>query len=139
MKSTARRVVLETLGWLLVVAGIAGLFLPGPGLLAIVAGLALLAEEYAWADRHLQPLKERALRGAAESVENRTRVVISISVACTFIALGGLWIWSPPPPAWWVLDDHWWLLGGPVAGVTQVVSGFIALGLIAYSYRRFRT
>ena len=40
--SAARRLVLEIIGWLLVVVGIAALVLPGPGLLAIVAGLALL-------------------------------------------------------------------------------------------------
>ncbi len=36
-------------GWLLVVAGIAALFLPLPGLLLLVPGLALLTYEYVWA------------------------------------------------------------------------------------------
>ena len=37
---TAKRVVLETLGWVLLLAGVAAIFLPGPGLLGIFAGLA---------------------------------------------------------------------------------------------------
>ena len=32
--SAARRIVLETIGWILVVVGVAALVLPGPGLLA---------------------------------------------------------------------------------------------------------
>ena len=52
--------------------------------------------------------------------------------------MGVLWIWSPPAPGWWPLDDKWWLIGGWQTGVTQVASGFIALGMIVYSIRRFR-
>ena len=39
--------------------------------------------------------------------------------------------------SWWPLDDDWWLPGGVWTGVTQIVSGFLALALIVYSYRRF--
>jgi hypothetical protein len=41
----AKRLVLETLGWVLLVAGVAAIFLPGPGLLGIFAGLALLSQQ----------------------------------------------------------------------------------------------
>ena len=68
MKKAARRIALETLGWVLVVAGIAALVLPGPGLLAIFAGLALLSQQYDWAERRVEPVKEKALKAAAESV-----------------------------------------------------------------------
>jgi uncharacterized protein (TIGR02611 family) len=60
-----RRVVLEIIGWILVVAGVAALVLPGPGLLMIFAGLVILSQEYEWAERRLEPVKVRALRGAA--------------------------------------------------------------------------
>ena len=39
MTGTAKRIALESLGWLLLVLGVAALFLPGPGLLGIFAGL----------------------------------------------------------------------------------------------------
>ena len=38
------------------------LVLPGPGLLVIIAGLAILATEYVWAERLLQMAKERAIQ-----------------------------------------------------------------------------
>ena len=57
-----RRVVLEVVGWVLVVAGIAALVLPGPGLLMLFAGLVILSQEYEWAERRLEPIKSGALR-----------------------------------------------------------------------------
>ncbi len=136
--AAARRLALETLGWLLVVAGIAALVLPGPGLLAIFAGLALLSQQYDWAERRLEPVKERALKAAAESVETWGRILLSVTAALVLIACGVLWIWYPPAPGWWPIDDKWWLFGGWGTGSTQVASGLIAIAMIIYSYRRFR-
>jgi tellurite resistance protein TerC len=56
------RVVKIVVGFLLLVAGVAMLALPGPGWLTIVAGLALLAAEFEWARRALDKLKETAGR-----------------------------------------------------------------------------
>lgn len=137
MKSAARRVALETVGWVLVVAGIAALVLPGPGLLAIFAGLALLSQQYDWAEKRVEPVKERALKAAAESVETWPRIVLSTLIALAIIAAGVLWIWHPPAPSWWPVDEKWWLLGGWGTGTTQVASGLFAIGMIVYSYRRF--
>ena len=47
------RVAVVLTGFLIVLGGIAMLVLPGPGLLAIAIGLALLALEFAWAERLL--------------------------------------------------------------------------------------
>ena len=85
-----------------------------------------------------QEAEVRALRGAAESVENWRRIAFSSLVAVGLIACGVLWIWSPEQPGWWPLAERWWLPGGAATGVTQVASGLIAIGLIVYSYRRFR-
>ncbi|MDP1819258.1 MAG: PGPGW domain-containing protein [Acidimicrobiales bacterium] len=59
LKSTKRIVVL-VIGLALVVGGIVLLVLPGPGLLLIIAGLAVLASEFAWAERLLDRAKEQA-------------------------------------------------------------------------------
>lgn len=138
MKAVVRRVALEVLGWILVVAGIAALVLPGPGLLMIFAGLVVLSQEYEWAERRLEPVKIRALRGAAEGVETWRRIFFSTAFAVGLIAFGVLWIRGPEAPGWWPLDERWWLPGGVATGMTQVASGLIAIGLIVYSYRRFR-
>jgi uncharacterized protein (TIGR02611 family) len=135
----AKRIVLEVVGWVLVVAGIAALVLPGPGLLMIAAGLVILSQEYEWAERRVEPIKRKALRGAAEGVETNTRVAISTAFALGLLACGALWLWNPPIPGWWPFPDWTWLPGGPATGVTQVLSAFIALGLIAWSFRRYRT
>jgi hypothetical protein len=137
VRSSAKRVVLETVGWLLVVAGIAALVLPGPGLLMLFGGMAVLSQQYEWAERWLDPVKYRALRGAAESVETWPRIVLSTLAAVGLLGCGVLWIWSPPAPSWWPLSEAWWLPGGLAVAVTQIVSALIALALIVYSYRRF--
>ena len=49
------------LGFVLLAAGVSMLVLPGPGWASIIAGLALLATEFAWAQRLLQTVKETAV------------------------------------------------------------------------------
>ena len=48
-----RLVAVAVVGGTVVLTGVAMLVLPGPGILAILAGLALLATEFAWARRWL--------------------------------------------------------------------------------------
>ncbi len=137
MTGAAKRLLLETLGWVLLLVGFAALVLPGPGLLCIFAGLALLSRQYAWANRRVEPVRLRALRGAAESVETWPRIVISCAGVLFLAANGVLWIIKPPVPQWWPFADALWLPGGVWTGVTQIVSAGIAFALIIYSYRRF--
>jgi hypothetical protein len=137
MTGAAKRIVLETLGWVLLLLGIAAIFLPGPGLLGIFAGLALLSQQYDWAERRVEPVRLRAMLGAAEGVETWPRIVASCLGAVVLAACGVLWIMEPDAPGWWPLSETWWLPGGMWTGVTQVASAFIAVGLIIYSYRRF--
>jgi hypothetical protein len=133
----AKRVVLETLGWVLLVLGVAAIFLPGPGLLGIFAGLALLSQQYDWAERRVEPVKIRALIGAAEGVETWPRIALSLAGVAILVVCGVIWIQRPDPPGWWPISEVWWLPGGIWTGVTQIGSGLIALALIVYSYRRF--
>jgi hypothetical protein len=135
--SAARRVVLEAVGWVLLVAGLAAIFLPGPGLLMMFAGLAVLSRQYAWADRRVEPVRLRAMKAAAEGVQTRKRIVLSVGSAVLIAVAGVVWIVGPPAPSWWPLSDAWWLPGGLATGITQIVSAIIALALIVYSLRRF--
>jgi hypothetical protein len=138
MQKAARRVLLEGLGWLLVLGGIAALILPGPGLLMIVGGLALLSQQYEWAERRLEPVKKRALDAAADGVATWPRIALSSLGVVVLLALGVLWCIEPDAPGWWPLADKWWLVGGWGAGVSLIASGLIALAMIVYSYVNFR-
>lgn len=59
-----KRVVITIMGITVVLAGIAMLVLPGPGWVAIIAGLAILATEYIWARRLLEKAREQAAKSA---------------------------------------------------------------------------
>ncbi|HET6909810.1 MAG TPA: PGPGW domain-containing protein [Mycobacteriales bacterium] len=63
-----RRVVVAIGGGILLAAGAAMLVLPGPGLLVIAAGLALLATEFLWAKTALNHVKKRIPRRKRERV-----------------------------------------------------------------------
>ena len=137
MKGAAKRVLLEVTGWLLVLAGLAAIILPGPGLLLLAAGLFVLSQQYEWAEKRVDPILDRALIGAATGVEALWKVVLSVLFALGLVACGVLWIQSAPAPGWWPLAESWWLPGGAATGITQVASGIVALGLIVWSYRRY--
>ena len=133
-----KRLLLQVAGWLLLIAGVAALVLPGPGILALFAGMAVLSTQYEWAERHIEPLEKAAVRGAEGSVKTWPRIILSASGALWLVGLGMFWGLGPPAPSWWPLADNWWLVGGWGTGASLIASGIIALGLLAYSYRRFR-
>ena len=133
-----RRVVLEVVGWILVVGGIAALVLPGPGLLLLVAGLAVLSEQYEWAERRLEPVKVMAYKAAADGVQTWPRIIASCAGAIALGAVGVYWGIRPDAPGWWPLRESWWLIGGWGTGATLILSALIALGFIVYSFRTFR-
>ena len=63
----AKRVAIFVAGMAVVIAGIVMLVLPGPGLLVIIAGLSILAIEFAWAKRLRDQAKDRAAAAAAKA------------------------------------------------------------------------
>lgn len=133
-----KRIVVESLGWLLVAGGIAALILPGPGLLALFAGLAILSQQYEWAARRVRPVGDAAKKTAADSVQSWPRMVVGLAGVAFLVGLGVLWVLRPPAPDWWPLRDAWWLIGGWATGSTLIASGVIALAMIVYSFEKFR-
>jgi uncharacterized protein (TIGR02611 family) len=59
---SGKRVAVTTVGFALIAIGLVLLVVPGPGLLAIAAGLAVLATQYAWARRILDAARRRSPR-----------------------------------------------------------------------------
>lgn len=56
---STKRIVVSTVGFALLAIGIVLLVVPGPGLLLVAAGLAVLATEYAWARSALEATRRR--------------------------------------------------------------------------------
>jgi uncharacterized protein (TIGR02611 family) len=61
--AVARRVATLVVGGTVVLIGVALIALPGPAVVVIPAGLAILALEFAWARRLLERAKEGASNG----------------------------------------------------------------------------
>jgi len=57
-----RRMLVLLIGSTVLIAGLLMLVLPGPGILVIIVGLAILAIEFAWAEALLIQARERAGR-----------------------------------------------------------------------------
>jgi tellurite resistance protein TerC len=65
MLRQVRRLAVAFVGGIVVAVGVAMLVLPGPAILVIPAGLAILATEFQWARRLLQRVKKVAWKGKA--------------------------------------------------------------------------
>lgn len=133
-----RKIWVSLGGWILVLAGVAALALPGPGLLLLLAGMVVLSQEYEWAERRVDPVKDKAFEVAEAGVSTYPRMVMSALGACTVIAVGIVW---------WMDDlripeigplGPGLPLGGWEAGSGIVLSGSVALVLLVYSIKRFR-
>jgi len=132
-----RKIGTLVLGWVLVIVGIAALVLPGPGLLLLFLGLLVLSQEYVWARTRLEPVRARALKTAADSVQTRSRITVSLVSALAIVGVGVIWLLDPLIPEIGPLGPEL-PLGGPGTGISLVVSGLVALALVVESIRRFR-
>ena len=89
-RHAVRRMIRMGLGLAVVVLGIIMMPLPGPGLLVVAVGLAILARDVAWADRLLGKVRER-LPSDAEGKLPRSTIVTMILLATAGIALS-IWL-----------------------------------------------
>jgi uncharacterized protein (TIGR02611 family) len=58
----AKRLIVIVVGFTVLLAGVAMLFLPGPAFIVIPLGLAILATEFIWARTLLKKVKEKISR-----------------------------------------------------------------------------
>ncbi|WP_198412301.1 PGPGW domain-containing protein [Nocardioides mangrovicus] len=138
MPGLVRSIAIQVLGWALVIFGLAAIFLPGPGLLALFAGLALLSQQYEWAERRVEPVKRAAMKTARDSVATPGRIALSLLGVAWLVGFGVLWVVSPGAPDWWPLHERWWLPGGWGTGLSLIVSGLAALAMVVYSFVKLR-
>jgi uncharacterized protein (TIGR02611 family) len=90
---TAWRMMVFTLGVTLVALGLLMMVLPGPGWGALILGLVVLASEFTWATRVLDPVKEAAHRAkeAALDPRRRRRNLIIGGIAGVAVAVFLIW------------------------------------------------
>jgi uncharacterized protein (TIGR02611 family) len=88
-RSRIVRVVVAIFGFLVVLAGLAMLVLPGPGLLVIAIGLGILALEFVWAERLLERTVDK-MEDAADTVKRSSPLQQALAVV--FLALAAVGI-----------------------------------------------
>jgi hypothetical protein len=124
----AKRAGVLVLGGLLVLVGVVLLVLPGPGLLLVLAGLVVLGNEFPAVERYIDPVQDRAMQAAEQSVSSPLRLTGSILAGLVLIGAGITWgVLGKQVP-----------LGGWPTGSSLILSGLILLGLLVWSYRRVR-
>lgn len=116
MLRQVKRGAVTLLGFGLIGVGGAFLFLPGPGFLIIVAGLAVLASEYVWARNALDKAKSKAEDAAAASVRTPLRTFGTVMVGTAMVAAGVLFAVVEKLP-----------FSGYITGVFVGLSGIVVL------------
>ncbi|GAA4233768.1 hypothetical protein GCM10022254_37000 [Actinomadura meridiana] len=124
----AKRGVMIVVGGAVLLTGVALLVLPGPGLLLVLAGLLILAREFPTLDRYVEPVRERAVQAAEDSVTSWWRLTGSILTGLALLAAG---------VAWGVVEEL--PLSGWSTGSGLILSGIILFALLYWSYRRVKS
>jgi hypothetical protein len=122
-----KRATVAVAGSVVLLVGIALLVLPGPGLLLVLAGLVILASEFPALERHVDPVRDRAMKAAEDSVSSPIRIVGSVLCGLALIAAGVVWglrvfSWLPFP--------------GWSTGSSLILSGVVLFVLLGWSYKK---
>lgn len=88
---SGKRIAVTIAGFVVLLAGLVMMVTPGPGILAIFAGLAILATEYAWAEHMLDKAKQKAGQAAKAATASPLRVILAITATVAGIAAVVLW------------------------------------------------
>jgi len=81
-------VVVALVGGLMTLAGIALLVLPGPGMVLVAGGLAVLASRFAWAKRPLGFARTRAEAGMRQVARGRASALFALGCAAVSLVIG---------------------------------------------------
>ncbi|MFG1642071.1 PGPGW domain-containing protein [Amycolatopsis sp. NPDC049252] len=124
----AKRILITAAGAILLVVGVLLLVLPGPGLLLVLAGLLLLASEFPALERYVDPVRDRAMKAAEDSVSSPLRIAGSVLAGLALLAAGIVWgsVKSLPFSGW-------------STGSSLILSSVILFALLIWSYRRVKS
>jgi drug/metabolite transporter (DMT)-like permease len=126
-KDHMKRVTLSIVGGVVMLIGVALLVLPGPGLLLVLAGLLILASEFPALEKYVDPVRDRAMKAAEDSVSSPLRIAGSVLAGLGLLAAG---------VAWGIRLFPWLPFAGWSTGSSLIVSGIILFVLLFWSYRK---
>jgi len=129
----AKRFAVTVLGVALLALGLAMMVLPGPGILIIVGGLAVLATEYVWARRMLRRARKQAEQVQEAAVASPARTGLTVLFALGLTGLGGAML-AAPDVELPVLSSLW----SPITGGILLLTGLILLTTTYLTYRAAR-
>lgn len=122
-----KRVTIALVGAVVLLVGIALLVLPGPGLLLVLAGLLILASEFPALEKYVDPVRDRAMKAAEDSVSSPLRIAGSVLAGLGLIAAGVIWGLRVFP---WLPFPGW------STGSSLILSGIVLFALLGWSYRK---
>lgn len=122
-----KRATIAVAGAVVLLVGVALLVLPGPGLLLVLAGLLILASEFPALERYVDPVRDRAMKAAEDSVSSPLRIAGSVIVGLGLVAAGIIWGLRVFP---WLPFPGW------STGSSLILSGFVLFALLGWSYKK---
>jgi len=123
-----KRVLVVAAGAVLLVVGVLLLVLPGPGLLLVLAGLLLLASEFPALEKYVDPVRDRAMKAAEDSVSSPLRIAGSVLAGLALLAAGIVWA-----------TVRWLPFSGWSTGSSLILSSVILFALLGWSYHRVKS
>lgn len=124
-----KRATIAVVGAIVLLVGVALLVLPGPGLLLVLAGLVILASEFPALERHVDPVRDRAMKAAEDSVSSPLRIAGSVIVGLGLITAGVVWGLRVFP---WLPFPGW------STGSSLILSGIVLFALLGWSYKKVK-
>lgn len=97
------KVVVSLIGLVVILAGVVMMVAPGPGVVAIILGLAILSTEWTWADRLVRYLRRKTAEAthAARTMDpavRRQRVLLGVgAIVLVVAAIWGYVAWQDWP------------------------------------------
>jgi undecaprenyl pyrophosphate phosphatase UppP len=117
--------VVAVLGGLLIAGGVALFVLPGPGVVLVAAGLAVLATRFSWAKKPLDYAKGKAEEGLDQVAQSPWRAAWAVVAALALIVLGVLSLAGIELP-----------FMNAVTAVMLILSGLFLVGTVVYARRK---
>jgi uncharacterized protein (TIGR02611 family) len=88
---SGKRIGVTIVGFVVLIAGLIMMVTPGPGVLAIIAGLAILATEYAWAEMMLDRAKRSGKVVLDQATASPLRIALSVVLVLAGVTAVVLW------------------------------------------------